>query len=213
VANLRKLVAAALNSSDLSESYIIETAIDRIGALAFSDALGAELWALKYGGDARSWHPAMRLLSLRTKRAAPSEPIRYRLCRVCLTEWIDENCRSCGGRQIIAASTMAVAHVCTVCNGTGLKRYSDLWRMREMHMDKHAYRRWEHRFAAVHRKIADADTQTWHDLSEQLGRVPAGIIREKVLDLPRRLHILEPEAQAHNENSMPEFVFCSTGTA
>ena len=66
MANLRKLVASALNSSDLSESYIIETAIDRIGALAFSDALGSELWALKYAGDARSWDRALALLSLRS---------------------------------------------------------------------------------------------------------------------------------------------------
>lgn len=213
MANLRKLVASALNSSDLSESYIIETAIDRVAALAFSDALGSELWALKYAGDARAWNRALALLSLRSKRAAPDRRIRTMLCRVCLIEWVDENCRSCGGRRIIAASTLGVAHVCTVCNGTGLKRYSDVWRMREMRMDRHAYRRWEPRFAAVHRKISDADTQVWHELSQQLGRVPAGIIKEKILDLPRRLHILEPEAQAHNENSMPGFVFCSTGTA
>ena len=213
MANLRKLIASALNSSDLSESYIIETAIDRIAALAFSDALGSELWALKFGGDARAWYPALRLLSLRSKRAAPDKHIRLKLCWVCLTEWVDENCRSCGGRRIIAASEMSVAHVCTVCNGTGLKRYSDVWRMREMRMDRHAYRRWEPRFAAVHRKISDADTRVWHDLSEQLGRVPAGIVREKILDLPRRLHILDAEHPGQNEKISPDFVFCSTARA
>lgn len=213
MANLRKLVAAALNSSDLSNSEIIETAIDRIGALAFSDTLGSELWSLKYAGDARAWARSLAVLSLRCKRIVQERKTRTLLCRVCLIEWVDENCRSCGGRRLIVASTSSAAHVCTTCNGTGLRRYSDLWRMREMRLDHHAYRRWEHKFAAVHRKITDADTQVWHDLAGQLGRVPMGIIRDKVLDQPRRLHIIEPGHPGHNENHIPDFVFCSTARA
>lgn len=213
MANLRKLVAAALNSSDLSQSEIVETAIDRIGALAFSDAFGGELWSLKYAGDARSWPRALGLLSLRCRRVAPERTIRMRLCRLCLTEWLDDNCRTCGGRRFLAANVNAAAHTCTTCSGTGLRRYSDLWRMREMGLERHAYQRWLQRFAAVHRKIADADLQVWHDLAEQLGQVPARMIREKVLDQPRRLHIIEPGHPGHNQNSIPEFMFCSTGTA
>jgi hypothetical protein len=65
----------------------------------------------------------------------------------------------------------------------------------------------------VHQRIFDADTQAWYDLSEQLGRVPATMIREKVLDRPPRLHIIEPEHPGHNSNSIPDFVFCSTARA
>jgi len=213
VANLRKLVASALNSSDLSQSAIVESAIDRIGALAFSDAFGGELWSLKYAGDARSWSRALALLSLRCRRVAPERTIRVRLCRLCLFEWLDDACRTCGGRRFLVANPNAAAHSCTTCSGTGLRRYSDLWRMREMGLDRHAYRRWEQKFAAVHRKITDADAQVWHDLAEQLGHVPARIIRDKVLDQPRRLHIISSGHPGHNENSIPDFVACSTGTA
>lgn len=218
MANLRKLVAAALNSSDLSGSDIIETAIDRIGALAFTDVLGGELWALKYAGDARSWYRALRELGKRTKRIAAERSIRTKLCRICLTEWLDEVCRSCNGRRLILATNSSAAHVCTVCGGTGLRRHSDLWRMREMGLERSAYARWEHKFAAVHRKIADADTQAWYDLAEQLGRVPARMIRNQVLDniylTGGRLHVKSPsEHPGHNENAIPDFVFCSTARA
>lgn len=213
MANLRKLVASALNSSDLSSSEVIETAIDRIGALAFSDALGGELWALKYAGDARSWPRALALLSQRSKRIAPDRSIRTKICRICLTEWLDELCRTCAGRRLILATQSASAHVCTTCGGTGLRRHSDLWRMREMGLDRSAYRRWEHKFALVHSRISDADTQAWYDLAEQLGRVPTRLIKDKVLDQPRRLRIVAPEHPGHNENSIPDFVFCSTARA
>lgn len=213
LANLRKLVASALNSSDLSQSDIVESAVDRIGALAFSDALGGALWSIKYAGDRRSWSKAQAVLSLRSKRIAPERHIRSVLCNLCLIEYVDENCRACGGRRFILAAQTSVAHVCTTCSGTGLRRYSDLWRMREMGLDRHAYGRWEQKFAAVHRKIADADTQVWHDLSEQLGHVPARIIREKVLDLPRRIHIIEAEQPGQNSKIIPDFVFCSTARA
>lgn len=211
MANLRKLVASALNSSDLSQSDIIESAIDRIGALAFTDKLGGVLWSLKYGGDARSWPRAVHELELRCKRVAAERTIRRKIVRICLAEWIDPNCRACGGRRfIMAGQTM---HTCTVCNGTGLRRHSDLWRMREMGLDRNAYRRWEQKFAAVHSKITDADAQAWFDLSAQLGRIPTRMIRDKVLDAPRRLHIIDAEHPGHNENTIPEFVFCSTARA
>jgi hypothetical protein len=213
VANLRKLVASALNSSDLSSSDIIETAIDRIGALAFSDSLGSELWALKYAGDARSWSRALLLLSQRSKRIAPDRSIRTKICGICLGEWLDELCRTCAGRRLILASSSSSAHVCTTCGGTGLKRHSDLSRMRDMGLERGAYRRWEHKFALVHARIADADTQVWYELAAQLGRVPTRMIREKVLDAPRRLGIIESEHPGHNENSIPDFVFCSTARA
>lgn len=213
MANLRKLVASALNSSDLSQSDIIEAAIDRIGALAFSDALGSALWSLKYAGDARSWPRALAILALRCKRIAPQRKIRARLCHLCLVEWVDENCRTCGGRRYIIASNMTPTHHCTTCSGTGVRRYSDIWRMREMGLDRHAYRRWERKFAAVHQKISDSDAQVWHDMGEQLGHVPMKMIRTEVLDRPRRLHIIAPEHPGQNENSIPDFVFSSTARA
>ena len=213
MANLRKLVASALNSSDLSQSDIVESAIDRIGALAFSDALGSELWSLKYAGDVRGWHRALAVLSRRSKVIAPHGKIRATLCRLCLIEWVDENCRTRGGRRFIMAAQTSAAHVCTTCSGTGLRRYSDLWRMREMGLDRRAYTRWEAKFSAVHRKISDADTQVWHDIAEQLGHVPARMIREKVLDQPRRIHIIDAGHPGQNSKIIPGFVFCSTARA
>ena len=168
MANLRKLIASDITGGNLKESPFYETALDRIFALGTSDALGSALWRLKYANDRGSYERVVALLSHRAKSLAPTLPLRLRFVRVVLMEWLDENCRACGGRRFIMASDTHAKHSCTLCDGTGLRRYSDQWRMRQMGLDQRAYRKWERRFAALHQKIADADLQTWRRIAEEL---------------------------------------------
>ena len=106
---------------------------------------------------------------------------RNKLVKTVLQEWLDENCKTCGGRRYIMATESSTKHVCTVCEGTGLRQYSDQWRMRQMGFDAGTYAKWERKFAALHQVIADADLRTWRDVAGQLGWLPGSPEYQEVL--------------------------------
>jgi hypothetical protein len=136
---------SAIFGGDLSDDPNCETALDRIMAFAWSDALGAALWRLKWGYDATAFDRALFLLTDRCLNKQRRESRRWvqRLCEIVLREWLDDNCRTCGGLRFIMATGSSAKHVCTVCAGTGLLRPSDQARMREMGLSRHAYAKWE----------------------------------------------------------------------
>ena len=172
---LRRLIARALASSDLSTSAITESAVDRVAAMAFADPLGAALWRLRLGHDAHSFKQAHALLAQRTKRMAPDPAIRLRLCETVLREWLDRNCRACMGRSA-RVNENGVMRPCRTCEGTGLRRYSDVWRMGQMRFDRRVYAKWESRFALAHDILTAADQAAHRQIAQQLGRVDAEIV-------------------------------------
>ena len=192
MADLRILIAAALNSSDLSQSDLVEAHIDRIGAMAFADALGGALWALKWGRRYSDYPRALALLTARSKRVCGDLQMRRRLCWVVLMEWYDDLCDTCGGRRMMVATEMMPTKPCAVCNGTGRRRASDVWRMRQLGMEPSVYRKWEPRIGAVQQKVTIAEELAWRQIAEQLGR------REprKTLDPTGRIDILNPRHSA-----------------
>lgn len=169
-ADLRILVARALNSSDLSPSDLRETDVDRIGAVAFADPLGGALWALKWGGDARAYAKALDELTRRSRRVCLNLERRENLCRVALEEWLDDLCRRCGGRGTQVATTIAPARTCHVCEGSGKRQISEVWRARKLGLERNEYRKWESRYDAVQRRIVDAEWRAWRDIARQLER-------------------------------------------
>lgn len=171
MADLRLLVAIALNSSDLSHSDLRETDIDRIGALAFADDLGVALLATKWASDWRAYWRANDLLVHRTKRHCADFRMRKVICRTALLEWLDDSCTVCGGRGSLAATNISPARQCHICDGSGKRKISELWRAAQLGVDVTVYQKWEPRYNAVQRRIVDAETQARHDIARQLGRV------------------------------------------
>jgi hypothetical protein len=169
VADLRILVARAVTGSDLSDSAVHETALDRVGALGFADPLGGALWRLKYARERKQQPRAVYLLARRSRSVAREEGLRWRLCWLVVDEWLDDCCESCGGRRFLVATTAEVTRVCPVCQGTGVKRHSDQSRMRLLGFDAATYRKWEGRLTGLHQKLADADSRVWRQVARQLG--------------------------------------------
>lgn len=204
MANLRKLLAAALTGSDLSSSDVQETAIDRIAAMAFTDPLGGELWRLALSHDPKSFRRALALLVHRSKPIARDRAVRQRLCETVLREWLDTLCRHCAGRGFIVAEG-APKRTCPVCDGTTLRRYSDQWRMAQMRFAPEVYRKWESRFAAVHQKLANADAAVWRDIAANLGWLGATVEQEVLAMHQERATIraAKVDGPAQIKNNMP----------
>jgi DnaJ-class molecular chaperone len=103
---------------------------------------------------------------LTTRRAGNDQRTQREICRIALEEWLDDICRTCGGRSYTI--NKGVKHACSKCNATGTRRHSDAERMRRLGIDKKIYRKVEVRFAEAHNRIADADLQTARTVSRQL---------------------------------------------
>jgi hypothetical protein len=225
VVNLRELVGAALNATNLEENPLYECPLDRVGALAFSDELGGCLWRLKYAQHARTrpgrdfYAAAVAILAKRLRGRNPrdSRELMAKICAVVIDEWLRDWCVPCGGRGNKIARDTSVRHTCTSCNGTGIGRHSDASRMARLGLDRRLYAKFERRFAAAHQKISDADVQAWRDVKAQLGDMAADPRVEKLLAAAKRSYTLRAidsstsDGQAPSNNNMPEYAV-STAT-
>lgn len=174
MADIRKLLASALGSGDLSADPNRETPADRIGAMAFSDHLGSALWRLKWGNDEEQAQAALALLSRRVARRNGDSPaLVRRICSIALAEWLDDLCRHCSGRGHMAVEgTPHTKAACPKCSGTGANKPSEMARIRALGMrDVSGYRKLVQRFDRAHARISEADTQAWLDIAFQLERV------------------------------------------
>ncbi len=167
---LREQLARAVNSSDLSPSYLRETDVDRIGALAFADALGAALLALKDAMDARAYPRALALLVRDSRAVCGDRAMRTKLCKLALDEWVFDLCDRCHGRGHLVATTVAPGRPCTFCGGSGKRQPSDARRANKLGLDVRAYRKWETRYNAVQNRIAAAESLARWQIASQLER-------------------------------------------
>lgn len=167
--NVRKAVAVALARADLSDDPNHETGRDRIGALAFADELGVRLQRVRYANDPGAYKSALLLL---VKRMAVSVSVRetiQRVCTIVLNEWLDDHCRSCGGRGWAEiAATGRLGGVCIPCNGTGARIASEQERMRKLGVSPKSYAKWARHFTRASDIIRDADERAVADARRQL---------------------------------------------
>lgn len=192
MADVRKLLAVALQATDLSDNPNEETNLDRILALAHADQLGGLLWRLRLANDAKSFRPAVAVLVKRMRRKAEPLPMLEKIASCAIMEWLDDLCRTCGGRgNIVPKDSPVATHACTVCEGTGRRRHTDFARGRALGLGPDVARKWEARFAMAHSRISSADRAAWYSVAEQLERITgkAGT-KQKVLELMTTYGIL-----------------------
>jgi hypothetical protein len=208
--DIRKLIASAVTGGDLSESEITETntrpshGVRHRGHLF---AAGHVAVALKYANDHREYEPALALLTRQVRRPNQVLSFMRKLCQCVLNEWLDELCRKCGGRgHIIAEGTPHARQTCSDCDGTGVRRPSELHRMNVMGLTPKSYPKWEARFSSVYAVIVEADDAATESAARQLGRrVNRSSVTRKVLALHTPCGIVGSSSRpAHNDNSMPD---------
>lgn len=171
--NLRKQLASALTGASLFDDPNREVAVDRLRAHAHSDPFGGALWSLRWANNAGAYGEALRMLEEKMTRTHKRDDRRVvrKVCRIALDEWLRDVCKSCKGRRYIQATALAAAHVCTLCEGSGLARISDQDRMRALGVKEAAYNdRWVKRLYDAHQRISEADTRAWMGMAAWLGQ-------------------------------------------
>ncbi|MDE3023613.1 MAG: hypothetical protein KGI54_17505 [Pseudomonadota bacterium] len=152
--NLRESVAAALNSS-LDSDDLHERPVDRLGAFSKSERIGTLLWRVKYDNDAKSYKPALLLLTRLFRKQKESRNFIHSICKCVLDEWLMDKCRHCGGNgQVIQAQTLVQ---CSSCNGTGIHRFKDRERARALKMNLDQVEKLNKRLGQIHDYLGDID--------------------------------------------------------
>lgn len=114
----RRREASAINSKNLKWSDTGPTDVDYIAARALSgEKLGALLERLKWAHDHTVYARCVYLLGERFYERRKRNVVKA-LCHTAIREWLNENCRKCGGRGIETDKFHNMA-TCTKCNGTG----------------------------------------------------------------------------------------------
>lgn len=131
--NLREAYAStALASLEWSEER--ERAIDRVAAAGKCSRLGVDLWKARYMLESKAYQDCSEGLRLHylNRYKAESQGIAERIVSECLHEFLGPVCLVCSGRRELIAGDLKIT--CAECDGSGLRRYSDVDRARHMQL-------------------------------------------------------------------------------
>lgn len=169
--DFRNLLVASLLGSNMTGSPLHETALDRIGALAFADPLGAAAFRAKYCRDHREIRHAHQLLTKRVRRHTDNRHAVARVCALVLDEWLDDNCHSCSGRgHAVVVGVPVSGKACPTCGGTGKRPVSEQRRAVRLGIPVAAYLRWVAKCNRAELTLANAESAVWRELAFQLER-------------------------------------------
>lgn len=144
----RRREARAINSGNLAWSETGPTDVDYVAARGMSgEKLGAILEALKWGNQHKAYGHAVHLLGKRFHERT-GRNVLIRLVHAAIHEWMDENCRKCGGRGTITKERGVVVE-CSKCNGTGVHQHTDYERSHMASLSVAAWKRYEKDYLLV----------------------------------------------------------------
>lgn len=140
----RRREARAVNSGNLRWSDTGPTDADYIAARGLSgEKLGALLERLKWAHDHRVYARCVYLLGERFYERKKRNVLKA-LCHTAVREWLDENCKKCGGRGINHAML-----TCPTCNGTGQRQYQDYERAHMANLAAGSWKKYERDYETV----------------------------------------------------------------
>jgi hypothetical protein len=138
----RRREARAVNSGNLQWRDTGPTDVDYIAARGMSgDPLGALLESLKWGNRHQDYGQSVKLLSERVEQRT-RRGVYLPLVHAAIMEWLDEACRRCGGRGIVA-DKHGVYSECPKCNGTGAHQHTDFERAHAAKLQAGAWKKHE----------------------------------------------------------------------
>jgi hypothetical protein len=131
MSNLREAYAATATAS-LEWSEQRERAIDRVAAAGLAPRLGMDLWRARYQLSLQSFRDAHQgLVQLyQTRYKSETTDMACRIVDEALSEFMGPACTSCNGAREMILDQLKI--VCTTCEGSGLRRYSNFERARRM---------------------------------------------------------------------------------
>lgn len=144
----RRREARAVNSGNLRWSDTGPTDADYIAARGLSgEKLGALLERLKWANDHRAYARCVYLLGERFYERKKRN-VTKALCHTAIREWLDENCKKCGGRGI-ETDKFHNMNTCAKCKGTGQHAYEGHERAHMANLAAGSWQKYERDYETV----------------------------------------------------------------
>jgi hypothetical protein len=167
--NLREPYAATALAS-LEWSEVRERAIDRVAAAGKCSRLGLDLWKARYLLEVKAYQDVSESLRLHylNKYKAESQGIAERIVSECLHEFLGPVCLVCSGRRELVVGDLKIT--CAECDGSGLRRYSDIDRARHMQLSLQYVRLLSRKIGWLMGELFDLDRSVNVIMAEELER-------------------------------------------
>lgn len=168
--NLREAYAAT-HHANLDWNEERERAVDRVAAAGMCDALGIALWKAKYMLEVAAYHESKKLLVAlyrdgRSKFETPA--IVEKIADQVLHEYLSDKCSACGGAKELVEDNLRVT--CAKCDGSGVRRYTDMERARTMQIGLDRVRRLDRGIRWLAAEISSRDLDVNSLMADQLER-------------------------------------------
>lgn len=142
-----------------------ETAADRLGALAFSDPLGAAI--IRSTATNKQIGDVISSLAKKIGWKEPNKVLRIKIASLAIIEYIFKNCRPCNGNGT-GRTEIGLLIECPKCSGAGTHRYTDKQRSTFLKAE------WTPRLAIVldyaQTYLSGAQSSTLNEVKRQLER-------------------------------------------
>jgi hypothetical protein len=144
----RRREARAVNSGNLKWRDTGPSDVDFVAARGMSgDKLGALLEGLKWANDHKAYGRAVGMLSERVQQRT-RRGVYLPLVHSAIYEWLDENCRRCIGRGVVA-NGRGVYSECPKCSGTAQHQHTDFERASRANLQAGAWAKHEKDYEAI----------------------------------------------------------------
>jgi hypothetical protein len=169
MSNLREAYASTATAS-LEWSEERERAIDRVCAAGKAPRLGMDLWRARYQLSLPSFRDAHKgLVQLfLTRYRSETTDMACKLVDEALSEFMGPACTSCLGAREMILDQLKI--VCTGCQGSGLRRYSDFERARRMQVSLQRVRSVNHKLGWLAGEMGSLDRAVNSVIAAELER-------------------------------------------
>ena len=168
IANLREAYSStALAPLDWG---VGERPIDRVAASGRCDATGLAVWKARYQHESSAYNDAIAglLKDYRERFRGDSADIAKRVVTQALDEFLFPFCSMCSGAKEVIVDKLRV--ICPKCGGSGVKRYSDSDRARQMRLSWGLTKKLAHKLRWAHERLSDLDRSVNAEMAFQLER-------------------------------------------
>lgn len=148
-----------------------ETAVDLVGAAGKAGAAGVDLWKAVYGLEKSAYYRLRKDLLRKFRDRYPREAEAERVVEQAIHEYFGPSCRDCEGTgQVGELRIDKLRATCPTCNGTKIRRYTDVTRAAMMSLSYGKTKHLAFKISWVTTLLSNQDKDTNRTMNNELER-------------------------------------------
>lgn len=148
-----------------------ETAVDLLGAAGRARGVGVDLWRTAFGLEKSAYYRLRKDILKQFRERYPSEKEAEKIVEQAIHEFCGPGCTDCDGTgQVGDLNLDKPRATCPTCNGTKIKRYTDVTRAGMMQLSYGLTKHLAFKIGWVTRLLSNHDKDTNRTMNNELER-------------------------------------------